>query len=106
MVLEIGGPSVRTKGLCPRSGSFAPEAACFKGRYSVTRPSIRSTATSRNRCAAVRADLRAAINLLRDSVETDRMPSGLALEPQALAMHEAAIVECERLLAAARKATA
>jgi len=29
------------------------------------------------------------------------MPSCLALEPAALAMHEAAVVECERLLASA-----
>ena len=50
--------------------------------------------------------LLAAINVLRDSIETGRMPSGVALEPEALVMHEAAIVECERLLAAAREATA
>ena len=49
---------------------------------------------------------RAALNVLRDSIETGRMPSGLALEPEALAMHEAAIEECELLLAAAREATA
>jgi len=42
--------------------------------------------------------LLAAINLLRDSIETGRMPSGIELAPEALAMHEAVIVECERLL--------
>jgi len=45
--------------------------------------------------------LRAALNVLRDSIETGRMPSGLALAPEALAMHAAAITECERLLASA-----
>jgi hypothetical protein len=43
--------------------------------------------------------LRTALNVLRDSIETGRMPSGLALAPEALAMHAVAIVECERLLA-------
>jgi len=50
--------------------------------------------------------LLAALNVLRDSIESGRMPSGLTLEPEALAMHEAAIEECELLLAAAREATA
>jgi len=50
--------------------------------------------------------LLAAINVLRDSIETGRMPSGLALEPAALAMHEDAVAECERLLAAAHEAAA
>ena len=50
--------------------------------------------------------LRAAINVLRDSIETGRMPSGLALAPHALAMHEAAVAECERLLAAASEVMA
>jgi len=45
--------------------------------------------------------LRAALNVLRDSIETGRMPSGLALAPGALAMHAAAIAECARLLASA-----
>jgi hypothetical protein len=45
--------------------------------------------------------LRAALNVLRDSIETGRMPSGLTLAPAAVAMHEAAIAECERLLASA-----
>jgi hypothetical protein len=40
--------------------------------------------------------LLAAINALRDSIETRRMPSGIELAPEALAMHEAAITECER----------
>ena len=43
--------------------------------------------------------LHAALNVLRDSVECGRMPSGVALGAEALAMHEAAITECERLLA-------
>jgi len=43
--------------------------------------------------------LRAALNVLRDSIETGRMPSGLTLEPDTLAMHAAAIAECEQLLA-------
>jgi len=34
------------------------------------------------------------------------MPSGIELAPQALAMHEAAIVACELLLAATHEATA
>jgi len=50
--------------------------------------------------------LLAAINVLRDSIETGRMPSGIELAPEALAMHEAAITECERLLGAAREAKA
>jgi hypothetical protein len=43
--------------------------------------------------------LRAALNVLRDSIETGRMPSGLTLGPGALAMHAAAIAECEQHLA-------
>jgi len=43
--------------------------------------------------------LRAALNMLRHSIETGRMPSGLVLAPEALAMHAAAIAECDRLLA-------
>jgi len=43
--------------------------------------------------------LRTALNVLRDSIETGRMPSGLRLGAEALAMHAAAIAECERLLA-------
>jgi len=42
--------------------------------------------------------LRAALNVLRDSIECGRMPSGIALEPEALAMHAAAIAELERML--------
>ena len=45
--------------------------------------------------------LREAINELRDSIETGRMPSGIELEPAARAVHEAAISEFERLLALA-----
>jgi len=44
--------------------------------------------------------LRAALNVLRGSIETRRMASGLALGADALAMHAATNVECERLLAA------
>ena len=43
--------------------------------------------------------MRAALNVLRDSMETGKMPSGLALAPEALEMHAAAIAECEWLLA-------
>jgi hypothetical protein len=50
--------------------------------------------------------LLAAINVLRDSIETGHMPSGIELAPEALAMHEPAITECERLLGAAREARA
>jgi hypothetical protein len=49
--------------------------------------------------------LRIALNVLRDSIECGRMPSGLALAPEALAMHEAAIMECERLLSAVEAET-
>ena len=45
--------------------------------------------------------LRAALNVLRDSIETGRMPSGLTLAPEALAMHAAVIAEYEQLLASA-----
>jgi hypothetical protein len=42
--------------------------------------------------------LRAALNVLRDSVEAGRMPSGLTLEPAARDMHERAIERLEPLL--------
>ena len=45
-----------------------------------------------------RAALRAALNVLRDSVESGRMPSGLPLEPDARDMHQRAIVRLERML--------
>lgn len=45
--------------------------------------------------------LRATVNLLRDSIETGRMPSGLELAPAAIETHEAAAAELERLLASA-----
>ena len=45
--------------------------------------------------------LRAALNVLRDSIETGRMPSGLTLASEALAMHAAEIAECEQLLVSA-----
>ena len=41
---------------------------------------------------------RAAINVLRDSVETGRMPSGVALEPDAAALHERAVQHLETRL--------
>lgn len=44
------------------------------------------------------AALRAALNVLRDSVESGRMPSGLPLEPTARDMHERAIDHLEPLL--------
>jgi len=48
--------------------------------------------------------LRAEINVLRNTIETWRMPSRLVPAPKALAMHAAAIAECERLLASRRSA--
>lgn len=44
------------------------------------------------------AALRAALNVLRDSVESGRMPSGLPLEPPGRDMHERAIDRLEGLL--------
>ena len=44
------------------------------------------------------AALRTALNVLRDSVESGRMPSGLPLEPDARDMHEQAIDHLEELL--------
>lgn len=44
------------------------------------------------------AALRAALNVLRDSVESGRMPSGLPLEPPGRDMHERAIERLEGLL--------
>lgn len=44
--------------------------------------------------------LRAVLNVLRDSIEVGRMPSGLTLAPEAIKVHRAVIAECERLLAA------
>ncbi|KAA3448233.1 hypothetical protein C7I87_22945 [Mesorhizobium sp. SARCC-RB16n] len=45
--------------------------------------------------------LRAAINVLRDTIESHRMPSGLPLEPDAAALHERAIERLEALLRSA-----
>lgn len=42
--------------------------------------------------------LRTALNCLRDSLEFRRMPSGLRLEPDALAMHEQAARHLELML--------
>ena len=42
--------------------------------------------------------LRAALNVLRDSVESKRMPSGLPLEGDGLALHEQAIDHLEDVL--------
>ena len=41
---------------------------------------------------------RAAINVLRDSVESQRMPSGLPLHPDAVEIHARAADHLERLL--------
>ena len=41
---------------------------------------------------------RAAINVLRDTIESGRMPSGLALEPDAAALHEKAVRHLEDLV--------
>jgi hypothetical protein len=41
---------------------------------------------------------RVAINLLRDSVESGRMPNGIALTPEALALHEHTAQHFEALL--------
>lgn len=46
--------------------------------------------------------VRAAINLLRNSTETGRMPSGLELAPESIEVHEAAVEEFERLLASVK----
>ncbi len=42
--------------------------------------------------------LRAALNVLRDSVESKRMPSGLPLEGDGLEVHEKAIDHLEAML--------
>jgi len=42
--------------------------------------------------------LRAAINVLRDSIESRRMPSGEPLDPDAAALHERAALHLEALL--------
>jgi len=44
--------------------------------------------------------LRAAVNVLRDSIECGRMPSGLPLAPEAVDLHERAAQHFEALLAA------
>ncbi len=41
---------------------------------------------------------RAAINILRDSAESRRMPSGLPLTPEAVDLHEQAAEHLESLL--------
>lgn len=41
---------------------------------------------------------RAAINVLRDSIESGRMPSGQPLAPDAVALHERAAEHLEGLL--------
>lgn len=43
---------------------------------------------------------RAALNILRDSIESGRMPSGLALTPEAKALHERAADHFDKLVAA------
>ena len=42
--------------------------------------------------------LRAAINVLRDTLESGRIPSGLVLEPDAHALHELAVRRLEEML--------
>jgi len=42
--------------------------------------------------------LRAAINVLRDTIESGRMPSGLPLEPDAADLHERAAQHLEVML--------
>jgi len=42
--------------------------------------------------------LRAAINVLHDSAESGRMPSGIALTPDAVALHAHAALYLESLL--------
>jgi hypothetical protein len=42
--------------------------------------------------------LRAAVNLLRDSIESRRMPSGEPLLPEALALHQRAAEHFETML--------
>ena len=42
--------------------------------------------------------LRAAINILRDSIESGRMPSGQPLRPDAAGLHERAAQHLEGLL--------
>ena len=43
--------------------------------------------------------LRAALNVLRDSIECGRMPSGLPLAPEAVDLHERTAQHLEALLA-------
>jgi hypothetical protein len=43
--------------------------------------------------------LRAALNVLNDSISSRRMPSGLPLEGAALDLHRQAVVQLETLLA-------
>ena len=49
--------------------------------------------------------LRAALNVLRDSVETGRMPSGEALTPPALDLHRRAIEHLDSQLRALQAAS-
>lgn len=42
--------------------------------------------------------LHAAVNILRDSIESGRMPSGLPLEPDATELHERAARHLEMML--------
>ncbi len=43
---------------------------------------------------------RAALNILRDSIESGRMPSGLPLEPDAKTLHERAADHLDKLVSA------
>jgi hypothetical protein len=42
--------------------------------------------------------LHAAIDLLRDSIKSGRMPSGKPLKPDAAALHERAVLDLDMLL--------
>jgi hypothetical protein len=57
-----------------------------------------STADANDRMSKDEAAIRTAFNVLRDSVQSGRMPSGLPLEPPARDMHERAIDHLEELL--------
>ena len=50
--------------------------------------------------------VRAALNVLRDSVESGKMPSGLPLEGAALDMHRRAIDHFEKLLSSVQRGAA
>jgi len=57
-----------------------------------------STADADDRMSRDEAAIRTALNVLRDIVQSGRMPSGLPLEPAVRDMHERAIDHLEELL--------